>query len=201
MLETLAFSTIVCAAVGWGTNVLAVRMLFRPYRPWRVGPWTLQGVFPRRQAAVARRLGELTATELVPPERLQQAVTAPATVEAVRQALVAVLTQRLARLVDLGPGVLASVGKRLLPRVEEAVDAELERTLPGLMERVAQAAVDELRVAQVVEDQVAALSPERLETMLLSVLRRELRFVEGAGAALGALVGMVHGILWMIFME
>lgn len=201
MLETLAFSTIVCAAVGWGTNVLAVRMLFRPYRPWRVGPWVLQGVFPRRQAAVARRLGELTATELVPPERLQQAVTAPATVEAVRQALVAVLTQRLARLVDLGPGVLASVGKRLLPRVEEAVDAELERTLPGLMERVAQAAVDELRVAQVVEDQVAALSPERLETMLLSVLRRELRFVEGAGAALGALVGMVHGILWMIFME
>ena len=198
MIEVTLFSTIVCALVGWGTNVLAVRMLFRPYRPWRVGPWVLQGVFPRRQAAVARRLGDLTATELLPPERLQQAVAAPAAVGAVRHALVTALTQRLTRLVDGAPGLLGAAGKRLLATVEEVVDVELGRSLPGLMERVASSAVQELHVAQVVEAQVAALPPERLEAMLLSVLRRELRFVEGAGALLGALVGLVQGILWVI---
>jgi uncharacterized membrane protein YheB (UPF0754 family) len=198
MVEVVVASTVVCALVGWGTNVLAVRMLFRPYRPWRVGPWVLQGVFPRRQAAVARRLGELTATELLPPQRLQQAVAAPATVKAVQQALVAALTQRVSRLVHGVPSVLGPFQKRLLATFEDAVDAELDRSLPGLMERVAGAAAQELRVAQVVEEQVAALPPERLEEMLLSVLRRELRFVEGAGALLGAFVGMVQGILWIM---
>ena len=200
MLEVVVVSTLVCALVGWGTNALAVRMLFRPYRPWRVGPWVLQGVFPQRQAAVAERLGELTA-DLLPPQRLRQAVAAPATMEAVRQALVAALVQRVARVVDLGPGVLGAAGKRLLGTLEDAVDAELRRRLPGLMERVAGAAVEGLHVAQVVEEQVAALPPERLEEMLLSVLRRELRFVEGAGALLGGLVGMVQGVLWVIFMS
>jgi uncharacterized membrane protein YheB (UPF0754 family) len=121
--------------------------------------------------------------------------------EAVRQALVAALVQRVARVVDLGPGVLGAAGKRLLGTLEDAVDAELRRRLPGLMERVAGAAVEGLHVAQVVEEQVAALPPERLEEMLLSVLRRELRFVEGAGALLGGLVGMVQGVLWVIFMS
>ncbi len=201
MLEVVGISTVVCALVGWGTNVLAVRMLFRPYRPWRVGPWTLQGVFPRRQAAVARRLGELTATELLPPQRLQQAVAAPATVQAVRQALVTALIQRASRLVHGVPSVLGPLQQRLLAGFEDAVDAELRRSLPGLMEQVAGAAVQELRVAQVVAEQVAALPPERLEEMLLSVLRRELRFVEGAGALLGGLVGMVQGILWTMIVQ
>lgn len=201
MLEVVGISTVVCALVGWGTNVLAVRMLFRPYRPWRVGPWALQGVFPRRQAAVARRLGELTATELLPPQRLRQAVAAPATVEAVRQALVTALIQRVSRLVHGVPSVLRPFEKRLLAGFEDSVDAELRRRLPGLMEQVAGAAVEELHVAQVVEEQVAALPPERLEEMLLSVLRRELRFVEGAGALLGGLVGMVQGALWVVFMN
>ncbi|MBK8801884.1 MAG: hypothetical protein IPN71_07480 [Fibrobacteres bacterium] len=33
---------IVGALIGWGTNWLALKMLFRPIVPFRLGPWSIQ---------------------------------------------------------------------------------------------------------------------------------------------------------------
>jgi hypothetical protein len=56
---------IVGALIGWGTNWLALKMLFRPIVPFRLGPWSIQGVIPRRQGALAANLGEMVERELV----------------------------------------------------------------------------------------------------------------------------------------
>ncbi len=45
------------AVIGYFTNYIAVKMLFRPYRPVRLGRWTLPftpGVIPRRKGDLAR---------------------------------------------------------------------------------------------------------------------------------------------------
>ena len=48
------------AVIGYFTNYIAVKMLFRPYRPVRLGRWTLPftpGVIPRRKGDLARAIG------------------------------------------------------------------------------------------------------------------------------------------------
>ena len=40
--------------VGWATNWIALNVIFRPLHPKKIGPWTVQGLFLRRQAEVAR---------------------------------------------------------------------------------------------------------------------------------------------------
>jgi len=40
--------------VGYATNWLALNIIFRPLRPRRIGPWTIQGLFLRRQNEVAQ---------------------------------------------------------------------------------------------------------------------------------------------------
>ncbi len=197
MLDVLLLSVVGCAVVGWGTNALAVRMLFRPYRPWRVGPWCVQGVFPRRQREVARRLGDLTARDLLPPAQLGAAVAAPAVVEAVRREVLCSVSERLEEAVERAPGALTGLGHRLVGKVREAVDRELASRLPGFMEQMAVAAAGEIDVARRVEEQVGALPPERLEAMLVQTLRQEFRFVEGVGAVVGGAVGLLQGLLWI----
>jgi uncharacterized membrane protein YheB (UPF0754 family) len=39
--------------VGYATNWIAINLIFRPLTPRRVGPWTIQGLFLRRQREVA----------------------------------------------------------------------------------------------------------------------------------------------------
>src|SRR5690554_6278394 len=58
---------LVGAFIGWLTNWVAVKMLFRPYRPFRIPllNLTFQGVIPKRQAEIARVVGQVVEEELL----------------------------------------------------------------------------------------------------------------------------------------
>lgn len=51
--------------VGWATNWIALNIIFRPLNPKRIGPWTLQGLFLKRQKEVAAVWCEIVTREIV----------------------------------------------------------------------------------------------------------------------------------------
>ncbi len=51
--------------VGWATNWIALNIIFRPLHPKKVGPWTLQGLFLKRQKEVAAVWCEIVTREIV----------------------------------------------------------------------------------------------------------------------------------------
>ncbi len=62
------------ALVGYVTNWLALYMVFRPLQPVRIGPFTFQGLFLKRQKAVAAAYGEFFANHLITAEVLTNEV-------------------------------------------------------------------------------------------------------------------------------
>ncbi|HEY8343065.1 MAG TPA: DUF445 family protein [Calditerricola sp.] len=77
----IGFGALVGAFIGGATNYLAIRMLFRPHVPWRIGRWTLPftpGLIPKRRGELARQLGELVARHLVTAQGLRRAMASPA---------------------------------------------------------------------------------------------------------------------------
>lgn len=53
------------AVLGLATNWLALAMVFRPLNPVRIGPFSFQGLFLRRQAAVSDKFAELCSQEIL----------------------------------------------------------------------------------------------------------------------------------------
>ncbi len=54
--------------IGFGTNYIAVKMLFRPYKPIKIGKFTLPftpGVIPKRKKELAKSLGNTISNELL----------------------------------------------------------------------------------------------------------------------------------------
>ena len=51
--------------VGWATNWIALNVIFRPLHPTRVGPFTLQGLFLKRQKQVATVWCRIVTREIV----------------------------------------------------------------------------------------------------------------------------------------
>ncbi|MCL6433448.1 MAG: DUF445 family protein [Leptolyngbyaceae cyanobacterium HOT.MB2.61] len=62
------------AIIGYFTNDIAIKMLFRPYRAWYVGdrrlPFT-PGLIPRNQERLAKRVSDTIMGSLLTPEELQ----------------------------------------------------------------------------------------------------------------------------------
>lgn len=66
------------ALVGYGTNWLALNLIFRPLRPVRIGPWTVQGLFLRRQQEVAAVWCRIVTREILTVRRFMQSmITGP----------------------------------------------------------------------------------------------------------------------------
>ncbi len=62
------------AIIGYFTNDIAIKMLFRPYRAWYIGdrrlPFT-PGLIPRNQERLAKRISDTIMGSLLTPEELQ----------------------------------------------------------------------------------------------------------------------------------
>lgn len=56
--------------VGYATNWIAINIIFRPLNPHPFGPWTVQGLFLKRQKEVARVWCALVTTEILTPQHI-----------------------------------------------------------------------------------------------------------------------------------
>ena len=74
-LQLWLFPVFTAAAVGYLTNYLAILLLLKPYKPvkWLFG---FQGVLPKEQAALAKKMGEEIPAALLPPEELAGQISA-----------------------------------------------------------------------------------------------------------------------------
>lgn len=63
--------------IGLITNGIALKMLFRPFHPVKIGKWTLPftpGLIPKEQGRIAKAIGKVVGDELLDTETLQQAL-------------------------------------------------------------------------------------------------------------------------------
>jgi hypothetical protein len=74
-MELLAtiFTPLLCALIGWSTNWLAIRMLFRPHRAVYIGrlrvPFT-PGLIPKEQAKLSKKIAETVSRHVLTPDVL-----------------------------------------------------------------------------------------------------------------------------------
>ncbi|MCB9495529.1 MAG: DUF445 family protein [Fibrobacteria bacterium] len=199
MNMTYLLPPLVGALIGWGTNWLALKMLFRPVRPVRLGLFTLHGVIPKRQDALARNLGEMIERELISHHDITAVLTSPELLESFRPVLYEE-ARRFAeeRLPGLHPMVAMFLSQSMKDTVADMLGAELESMIPRLAAGVGAKLEAHLPVRDLVRAKVEAMSPRTMEDMLFSILAREFGFIEWSGAVLGTLVGIAQSGLMIL---
>lgn len=186
-MATLLVSTLVGALVGYVTNVVAVQLLFRPYRPVRIPLLGLrvQGLIPAKKEEFARRLGEI-AEEYLKTPRLQRDLQSSME-EAARSAI----ENALRGMLRSNPILYAA----LEGYVAKIADAVSESIVSPILQSLASSAAGRVRVGELVAEQVSALDSREMEALFRRIAGRELRFIELAGLALGAVIGLAEGLV------
>ena len=177
---------IVGGIIGYFTNDIAIRMLFRPYRPIFIGKYQLPftpGVIPRNQGKLAKRISDSIMGTLLTPDELQGIARRFLQVERVQGALLWVLRLALDQIKggrqENMTKVLANILRDLfgesLPRLLQVVakrDDFLEEQLDQIFDRV----LLELQLSAEQSDKLAAwllgtvLPPETLRLLLIDFL-------------------------------
>ncbi len=191
---------VIAAVVGWGTNYIAVRMLFHPREEIRILGLRIQGVFPKRQQALAEKLGQLVARELFSMEDVRRHLQGDEFVAHVTKVIEGKVDEFLKNnLMEAIPMAAMFLGSDMVEKIKYSLVNCLAKAVPELGEMFISHLEKNMNVEKLVRDKVSAFSSDKLEEILLGIMRREFRFIEGVGAILGFLIGLVQvGMLWIL---
>ena len=193
LIYTLPF---IGALIGWLTNYIAIKMLFHPKNEVRIFFIPVQGVFPKRQKALARKLGQVVSEELVSAQDVTAHLKEKATSEAVLNHIAMRLEEGISsRLPGAFPILAMLKSSDMADKIKNMLLEQMGSLNEELIDKLSGELEEELDVQKIVEEKVSAFSSDKLEDILISIMRREFKFVEMVGAVLGFLIGVAQILL------
>ncbi|MBS0031501.1 DUF445 domain-containing protein [Chitinophaga sp. 22321] len=186
------FLPLIAAIVGWLLNSLAVALLFRPYTPVRLGFFTIQGIFPKRQAQLANNLGALVGKQLFSFDDIKSKLTDPEKIKNIIPLVEAHLDTFLREKLPKAMPVLSMfIGDSIVNQIKTHLVAELDTLFPLMIGQYLDNVQQELDLEKIVSQKIAGISSDKLEAITNNLLGKELQGFRLLGAISGLITGLI----------
>jgi uncharacterized membrane protein YheB (UPF0754 family) len=179
--------------VGWVTNWLALWMIFEPTTPRKLGPFTLHGLFLRRQRRAAAAYAGVIADDIVTMRNIATELTEGPRADRTRS----VIRNALAPTVDRAVGraraaVRVAVGAREYDAIRESVATEAyEYAVDPLADEELNKRQSE-RLQVLITERIQELDSPDFSELLRSAMREDEWLLLLHGAVLGFGAGLIH---------
>ncbi|MEM6348676.1 MAG: hypothetical protein AAF927_32630 [Bacteroidota bacterium] len=191
----------VSAIVGWGTNVIALKMTFYPIKffgIWKIG-W--QGIIPSRAGFMAAKAVDLLTKNLISiEERFTQ--IEPERVAEEMEPVLQRLSEQIVRdtMEEKAPMIWEAAPEMIKTRIFQKVSTELPEVVEELMEDVKTNITDLFDLKGMVVEELEA-NPELLNLIFTESGKEEFKFIERSGFYFGFLFGLFQMLLWVFWQE
>ncbi|MBS4537997.1 DUF445 family protein [Clostridium sp. D2Q-11] len=186
---------IIGGLIGWLTNIIAIKLLFRPLYPIEIPILKLkvQGLIPKRKNEVAQSIGIVVEEELLSIHEIIDKVIEEDDIDKIKVKIMQKINIIVAE--KLPPLIPSTFKKMILNYVNDFIDQEGESAIREMMDEMIDKAVDKVQISQIVEEKINAYEIEKIEEIIISVAKKELKHIEILGGILGLLIGFIQGLL------
>lgn len=198
MLLKLLILSLIGGFIGWVTNLIAVKMLFRPMNPVRL-PFglKLQGLLPARRKDLAVSIGKVIENKLLKPDDILSSLVQDKDIAHLKDSIVVNVVKILK---DKLPAFLHGFTDKTIKKQLEAFMAkDGDRYIHDMINNMIANATENLAISEMVVDKIEALDLASFESIVVGVVNRELRFIEYIGAILGFVIGILQGLVILLF--
>ncbi|MGH3880174.1 MAG: DUF445 domain-containing protein [Actinophytocola sp.] len=184
------------ALIGWFTDWLAIKLVFFPRRPRRIGPITLHGVFQRRRDEVAKQYAAIVAREVMTVPNLLDAVLrgprADRLLGMIRRAVEETIDEQAAA---VRPVIAVAVGTKAFGELKRAAADRAVRYLPDTILHAKDYATAALDIRDTIATRMRRLTRIEYEGLLRPAFRQDEWKLIAVGAVIGALIGELQVLL------
>lgn len=178
--------------IGYVVNYLGITMIFEPVEPHRIGPFTFQGLFMKRQPEVSDVFARMIADDVINLENVGNELLYGPRSDRTYQMLETTLRPAVDK--ALGPAqgaVRVAIGTRRYDRIRDSVASEATDFAAAFSDEAFNRQQAE-RVCAFVATQMRRLPPAEFSELLRSAIKQDewLLFLHGAVLGFGA--GLLH---------
>ncbi|MDB4655536.1 DUF445 family protein [Flavobacteriales bacterium] len=183
--------------VGYLTNFLALKLIFRPVHPIKIGPITAQGLFMKRQNEVSQEYAKILADELLTSEKIFEFVIRTNGMDSLAE----LCRKHVKHAVDSATGTTRktilkfAVGNAKYERMKHLAAELFVAALPSSIASMFDYADRSLQIGPTLEGKLKGLSKHDFEDVLHPIFQED----ELTLIIVGAVLGAVAGFLQMVF--
>jgi len=194
----LLVMSLVGGFIGWITNLIAIKLLFRPYEPVRLPfGWKIQGVLPARKSELAVSIGNVIEKQLLKPEEILGSLISDNDINQLKSTIVSNVIKILK---DKFPAFLHGfTDKTIKKQLESFMAKDGDRYIRDMIKNMISQGTEKLNISEKVTEKIESLDLVSFETLVTGVVHNELRHIEYVGAILGFFIGIFQGVVYLLF--
>ena len=182
--------------IGYVTNKVAIKMLFRPVNPIKIGPFTLQGVFPKRKDEMAISLADTIEQELLNKDAIMDSLLGGTNLDEMKQEVKELLVVKIVAAIPAMAKMF--MGDDVEGMIRGFVDKQGDMIFEDVLNKVKDESGKNLDIRKMVKDRIDELDFIEFEKIIFGLMNRELRHIEVIGLVLGSLIAVVQYFITLI---
>ena len=198
-MKQLLVMVLISGAIGWITNWVAIKMLFRPHKEINFGLFKIQGLIPKRKAEIGTGIASIIQNELISVKDVISNIDREEFSKRLNKLIDDVLDKNLKKKVKEKLPLLQmfftdKVAKDIGNTIKEIVMENQEK----IFEIFSNYAEENIDFEVIISDKISNFSLDKLEEIITLLANKELKHIEVIGAILGMLIGAVQYLITLI---
>ena len=174
------------------------KAVISPFKPVKLLlGYKIQGVIPSRKPELAVSIGNVIENQLLAPKEILNGLVSDKDINLLKETIV---TNVIDILKDKLPGFLHGfTDKTIRKQLDAFMEKDGDRYIREMLNNVITNATDNLKISDMVAEKINALDLASFESIVLSVVNKELKHIEYLGGILGFLIGLIQGLVVLLF--
>ncbi|MCJ8341274.1 MAG: DUF445 family protein [Cetobacterium sp.] len=191
---------IIGALIGWITNYIAIKMLFRPYKEINFGLFKIQGLIPKRRHEIAMTIAETVQKELISMDDIIGKLKTSEMGTELENMIDEILSRKLkSEITSKFPMLAMFLNDSMVDKIKDAIKNTILENKDEILEKIFASIEKKVDFKEIIVERVDNFSLEQLEEITFSLAKKELKHIEVIGAVLGGLIGLVQfGITFIL---
>ena len=189
----LVIMVIISAAIGWITNWVAIKMLFRPHNEINLGLFKIQGLIPKRRAEIGTGIADVIQNELISIKDVIANIDREEFSKRLNDLIDDVLEKNLkTKVKEKFPVMQMFFSDKMAKDVSNTIKGIVMENQEKIFEIFSNYAEENIDFSTIITDKISNFSLDKLEEIINSLAKKELKHIEVIGAILGAFIGLVQ---------
>ncbi len=181
------------AMIGWITNFIAIKMLFRPYKEINLIFFKIQGLLPKRRNEIGNSIAEVVENELVSVKDIISKISPEDIEENIGLIVDRILESRLKEeIVKNFPMAAFFLSDSMLEKIKHIIKQSILDHKEEMINVFAEYLENKVDIKSIIVEKVNGFSLEKIEEIIITLAKKELKHIEYIGAVLGGIIGLVQ---------
>lgn len=180
--------------IGYITNVIAIKLIFRPINPIKIPILNIEiiGMTPKRKTEIATNIAKVVEEQFISVDEITDNIIT----EQDKRHIIDYIKVRVKLILSEKMTLIPSTIRNLVQNyVSEIIEDEIREGIDELSEEMIIKTKNRINIKEIIENKINELDLYELETIILQIVKNELRHIEVLGLILGFFIGIVQGII------